>query len=107
MSFEGTAHLQLAPIRVPPRPAPAPQKIGVPRVSLDAARSSEKTLDSRRMVLEAVVVRIMKARKALPHAQLVAEVMKQVSASLFEPDPQMVRGRCVATDGSGALCVCV
>jgi cullin 3 len=43
----------------------------------------------RAMVLDAMVVRIMKARKKERHTELMNEVIKQVS--LFKPQPQMIK----------------
>lgn len=50
-----------------------------------------KTVDEdRRLLLQATVVRIMKARKTLKHAQLVQEVVAQVG-SRFHPDVSQVK----------------
>lgn len=43
----------------------------------------------RQFVLEAIIVRIMKARKTERHEALIAEVIRQVS--LFSPQPVMIK----------------
>jgi len=48
--------------------------------------------EDRRHLLEAAIVRIMKARKLLNHNDLIAEVSRQLSAR-FVPDPQSVKKR--------------
>ncbi|KAL7554184.1 hypothetical protein ACHAWF_017590, partial [Thalassiosira exigua] len=48
--------------------------------------------EDRRHLLEASIVRIMKARKALGHNDLVAEVTRQLSGR-FVPSPQFVKKR--------------
>ena len=48
--------------------------------------------EDRRHLLEASVVRIMKARKTLKHNDLIAEVSRQLSGR-FVPDPQSVKKR--------------
>ena len=48
--------------------------------------------EDRRHLLEAAIVRIMKARKILNHNDLVAEVTKQLSGR-FVPPPQLVKKR--------------
>jgi cullin 3 len=52
---------------------------------------SQVLQDDRRHTLEAVVVRIMKARRSLSHNDLVSEVIKQVH--LFTPSPMDIKGR--------------
>lgn len=59
----------------------------MPMRSEQKAESNDvmKTVDEdRRMLLQATIVRIMKARKQLKHAQLIQEVVSQVS-SRFQP----------------------
>eukprot|EP00397_Hematodinium_sp_SG-2012_P003195 GEMP01003203.1.p1 GENE.GEMP01003203.1~~GEMP01003203.1.p1 ORF type:complete len:773 (+),score=115.20 GEMP01003203.1:90-2408(+) len=48
--------------------------------------------EDRKHLVEAVIVRIMKSRKALEHNQLVVEVTKHLSVR-FSPSPQLVKQR--------------
>jgi cullin 3 len=48
--------------------------------------------EDRRHLVEAAVVRIMKARKALHHNDLIAEVTRQLSVR-FNPAPQFIKKR--------------
>jgi cullin 3 len=48
--------------------------------------------EDRRHLVEAAIVRIMKARKILTHNELIAEVTKQLSVR-FNPSPQFVKKR--------------
>lgn len=45
--------------------------------------------EDRRHLVEAAIVRIMKARKTVSHNELIAEVTKQI-ASRFNPSPQVL-----------------
>lgn len=70
------------------------RRITVPIGSLDIDMSSTRTVQaavetSRKCVLEACVVRIMKARKVLSHMELTAEVMRQVVS--FAPQVRAIK----------------
>ncbi|KAK5138043.1 hypothetical protein LTR08_005840 [Meristemomyces frigidus] len=54
--------------------------------------TEKKNNDSRSFAIEAAVVRIMKARKDLSHAQLLTETISQLSAQ-FKPDVNMIKKR--------------
>ena len=45
----------------------------------------------RQNIIDAVIVRIMKARKTEKHTQLMEDVIKQIS--IFRPQPQMIKQR--------------
>lgn len=57
---------------------------------LDGTR--EKVNEDRKHQIEAAIVRIMKARKTLSHANLIAEVTEQLS-SRFMPNPLFIKKR--------------
>jgi hypothetical protein len=52
---------------------------------------AEKPDPERQNIVDAVIVRIMKARKTLKHNDLVENVIKQVS--MFLPQPKMIKER--------------
>ncbi|KAK6393040.1 hypothetical protein LTR65_002731 [Meristemomyces frigidus] len=54
--------------------------------------TEKKNNDSRGFAIEAAVVRIMKQRKDLAHAQLLTETITQLSAQ-FKPDVNMIKKR--------------
>ena len=55
-------------------------------------QTEKKNNDSRGFVIEAAVVRIMKQRKELAHAQLLTETLTQLSQQ-FKPDVNMIKKR--------------
>ncbi|KAI0482390.1 putative cullulin 3 [Xylariaceae sp. FL0804] len=54
--------------------------------------TDDKNLETRKHVADAAVVRIMKQRKELGHAQLITEVI-QVLAGRFKPEVSLIKGR--------------
>jgi cullin 3 len=58
----------------------------------EAIQTRQKVDEDRKHQIEAAVVRIMKARKTMDHANLVSEVTKQL-ASRFMPNPLVVKKR--------------
>jgi len=74
-------------------------KIKIPtlaaKVSTEATAKKEvppSVLEARKNRVEAAVVRIMKARKTLDHNNLIAEVVKQLSAR-FAVEPTFIKKR--------------
>lgn len=80
------------------KPATVRIKVGVVsagnKVEGDKERkeTEKKNNDSRQYAVEAAIVRIMKQRKVLPHAQLLPETIN-VLASQFKPDVNMIKKR--------------
>lgn len=58
----------------------------------EAVQTRQKVDEDRKHQIEAAIVRIMKARKTLDHANLVSECTKQL-ASRFMPNPLVVKKR--------------
>ena len=67
------------------------RKIRIPMASLEAAFNHKKVTEDRSNAIEAAIVRIMKARKTLPHQQLLSEVLAQLS--FFEPEARIIKKR--------------
>ena len=58
----------------------------------DRVETRAKVDEDRKHEIEAAVVRIMKARKKMPHSQLVAEVIEQLRHR-FAPPPNIIKKR--------------
>jgi cullin 1 len=67
------------------------RKIRIPMASLDSSFNKKKVEEDRSFVIDASIVRIMKARKTLPHQQLLSEVLAQLF--LFSPNPRVIKKR--------------
>eukprot|EP01035_Chromulina_nebulosa_P032788 gene32788-43827_t len=59
--------------------------------SLEDTNSTKRVEEDRSAVIDAVIVRIMKARKTLTHQQLLVEVLAQLS--FFSPNAKKVKQR--------------
>jgi cullin 1 len=67
-------------------------RFGIPMASIDFAASIKaKAVEDRSFVLDACIVRTMKARKRMAHSALIAEVMQQLTA--FKPESTAVKKR--------------
>lgn len=75
------------------------RKIRVPMASLEESHNPKRVEEDRSIAIEAAIVRIMKARKTLPHQQLLAEVLAQLA--FFRPNPKVSRRELRCT---GYLC---
>jgi cullin 3 len=72
-------------------------RIKIPLIVVKEAVASGSGLpeiveEDRRHLVEAAIVRVMKARKTLEHNNLIAEVTKQLTAR-FRPSPQQIKKR--------------
>ncbi|CAM9394412.1 unnamed protein product, partial [Heterosigma akashiwo] len=67
------------------------RKLRVPMAALDQSHNPKRVEEDRSVAIEAAVVRIMKARKALSHQQLLAEVLSQLA--FFRPSPRVIKRR--------------
>uniref|UniRef100_A0A7S2V5E8 Cullin family profile domain-containing protein n=1 Tax=Fibrocapsa japonica TaxID=94617 RepID=A0A7S2V5E8_9STRA len=67
------------------------RKIRIPMANLDESYKPKRVEEDRSIAIEAAIVRIMKARKTLPHQQLVAEVLSQLA--FFRPNPKVIKRR--------------
>lgn len=73
------------------------RRIKIPNLILkisseERADVDKATKEDRKHAIEAAVVRIMKARKTMTHANLVEEVIKQLS-NHFKPDQKVIKRR--------------
>lgn len=69
----------------------AKRNFNMPAPVLEQRRIKEKVESDRQHVIDATLVRIMKARKTLKHAELIAETLKQIK--LFRPEPKPIKRR--------------
>merc|ERR1719502_333494 len=67
------------------------KKFRIPMASLEESHNPKRVEEDRSHVIEACIVRTMKARKTLAHQQLVGEVFSQLS--LFRPDGKVIKKR--------------
>jgi cullin 1 len=67
------------------------RKIRIPMASIEASFNTKKVEEDRGIAIEAAIVRIMKARKSLPHQQLISEVLAQLS--FFNPNTRVIKKR--------------
>ena len=67
------------------------RKIRIPMASLEGTLNTKRVEEDRSIAIEAAIVRIMKARKTLPHQQLLSEVLAQLA--FFNPNPRVVKKR--------------
>lgn len=77
------------------------RKIRIPMASLDSSCNTKRVEEDRSLAIEAAIVRIMKARKALQHQQLLSEVLAQLA--FFKPNPRVVKKRIEALIDRGYL----
>lgn len=66
-------------------------KIRIPMANSDESHNPKRVEEDRSVAIEAAIVRIMKARKQLPHNQLLAEVLSQLA--FFKPNPKVIKRR--------------
>lgn len=67
------------------------RKIRIPMASLEESHNAKTVEEDRSIAIEAAIVRIMKARKALGHQQLVSEVLSQLA--FFRPKVKVIKKR--------------
>jgi len=67
------------------------RKITLQPPPLEERAAAESTTVDRTYVLDACIVRVMKARKTLGHSELIAEVLAQLH--FFRPDPPTIKKR--------------
>lgn len=67
------------------------RKIRIPVASIEASHSKARVDEDRSYAIEAVIVRIMKARKTMKHQQLISEVLSQLA--FFKPQPRVIKKR--------------
>uniref|UniRef100_A0A6A7G4K3 Cullin-1-like isoform 1 n=1 Tax=Hirondellea gigas TaxID=1518452 RepID=A0A6A7G4K3_9CRUS len=75
---------------------PSRKRIRIPLVASvsnhDRAKNIAEVQENRKHAIEASIVRVMKSRRTLEHAQLIAEVSAQLMPH-FKPDPRAIKSR--------------
>jgi len=67
------------------------KRFRIPMASLEESHNPKRVEEDRSFAIDAAVVRIMKARKVLPHVQLIQEVLTQLH--FFKPEPKQIKKR--------------
>ena len=67
------------------------RRIRIPVATLDDCFNPKQVEDERGYIIEAAIVRTMKARKVCSHPDLIAEVMAQLA--FFRPENKVVKRR--------------
>ena len=75
---------------IPPQTHKKKEKEDAGNAAKEQADDKEIKME-RQNIIDAVIVRIMKARKTEKHNQLIEDVIKQIS--IFMPQPQMIKQR--------------
>lgn len=73
------------------------QEVTIPPPSLQDKKPDVIPGEERKETVDAAIVRIMKARKRLGHAELIQEVLQQIK--FFRPDPRLIKSRIDALMG--------
>ncbi|KAG5458848.1 MAG: Cullin protein neddylation domain-containing protein, partial [Olpidium bornovanus] len=63
-----------------------------PETEAEIRDTRDRVDEARKHMVEAAIVRVMKARKTMDHNNLVAEVTRQLQAR-FQPNPAMIKKR--------------
>ena len=68
--------------------------IEFPMASLEIAPKDGSVEEDRRFLIDSVVVRIMKARKEMSHADIMSELISNINTmGLFSPEPVQLKRR--------------
>lgn len=67
------------------------RKVRIPMASLEDSGTTKNVKQDRSIAIEAAAVRIMKARRVLPHQELIMEIIAQLH--FFRPNPKVIKRR--------------
>lgn len=67
------------------------QEVSIPVPSLQEKKADVVPGEERKEAVDAAIVRILKARKRMQHADLIQEVLLQIK--FFRPDPRLIKNR--------------